>query len=40
MLENLSVISFALKENVANFVYDINAIDYCLSHRVQLLQVR
>jgi len=40
MLQNQSVILFALEENVTNFVYDINAIDHCLSHRIQLYHVR
>jgi len=28
------------KKNVADFVYDVNAIDHCLSYRIKLLQVR
>jgi len=40
MLESLSVILFKSKENVANFVCDLNAIDHCLSHGIQLFKVR
>jgi len=40
MLQTLSVILFALKENVINLVYNINAIDHCLRHGIQLFQVR
>ena len=40
MLQNLSGILFKLKENVANFVYDINAINHYLNYGIQLFQVR
>jgi len=40
MLQNKSVMLFTFKNNVANFVYDINAIDHCLSRRIELFQVR
>jgi len=36
----ITSMSFALKENVVNFVYNINAINHCLSHGIQLFQVR
>jgi len=36
MLQNQSVMQFVLKENVANFVYGINTIYHCLSHRIEL----
>jgi len=40
MLQNLSVIFFASKESVTNFFYDTDAIEHCLSHGIQLFQVR
>ena len=31
---------FVSKKNVADFVYDVNAVDHCLSCRIELFQVR
>ena len=40
MLQDWSVMLFASKKNVADFVYNVNAIDHCLSCRIELFHVR
>ena len=40
MLQDWSVMLFASKKNVADFIYNVNAIDHCLSCRIELFHVR